>query len=84
MPKKVIKKTKSPLFWDVKNPAKLSQAALVERVLNDGTWREVQVLIKKIGIKKVAKIFKAGIKAKRSNYRPQIANYFKLYFKEHA
>jgi hypothetical protein len=29
-------------------------------------------------------VFAAGQREKRNNYRPAIANYFRLYFAEHA
>jgi len=41
-------------------------------------------LIEKLGIKKTASIFRKKIAGKRNNYRPEIKNYFELYFKKYA
>lgn len=77
-------KVKSVIYWDIKSPARLSDAARLERALNYGTWAEAQAAIKSLGVKKAARIFKQQSGKKRSNYRPLIANYFKLYFKKNA
>lgn len=83
--KKFIRERKY-LFWYVKNPENVSHESLVEAVLNLGNWNDVQKLFKLLGIKKVAKIFKkeTGPKRMRINYRPEVKNYFSLYFKKHA
>jgi hypothetical protein len=72
------------LFWYIKDIDKLSEKAIVEGVLNYGDWKDVQGLIKILGTKKTASIFSEGTKGRRSNYRPEIKNYFKLYFKKYA
>jgi hypothetical protein len=75
------------LVWYVKNPENLSKEAIVEAVLNYGNWDDVQKLFSILGIKKVAKIFrKKSKKSKmgRCNYRPEIKNYFNLYFKKYG
>lgn len=77
-------KNKPYLFWDVKNPEKLSEKSLLEHILNYGDFSDAQDTIKYLGIKKAANIFTAQLKSKRHNYRPKIANYFQLYFKKHA
>lgn len=81
-----IKKRKH-LIWYVKDYDKLSDDSIVEAVLNYGDWDDVQTLIKIMGIKKVAKIFRAKSKPGkwgRTNYRPEIKNYFQLYFNKYA
>ncbi|MEK7086074.1 MAG: hypothetical protein AAB953_03625 [Patescibacteria group bacterium] len=80
-------KSKPYLLWYVKDKTKASPEAVVEAVLNYGDWSDVQKLIKILGIKKVAGIFKKKSKKSkigRTNYRPEIANYFSLYFKKYA
>lgn len=72
------------LFWYVKDPAKVSNESLVEAVLNLGDWDDVQKLIKLLGIKKVADIFKKGVNRPRVNYDKKIISYFKLYFAKYA
>jgi len=78
-----IKKRKY-FFWYVKDPTKVSDESLVEAVLNMGDWDDVQKLIKLMGIKKVAEIFNRKAFVSRSNYRPEVKNYFKLYFSKYA
>lgn len=78
-----IKKRKY-LFWYIKNPEKVDDASLVEHILNYGDWDDVQKLIKLLGMKKVAGIFENKAFTKRSNYRPEVKNYFKLYFAKYA
>lgn len=72
------------LIWYVKNLDKLSEESIVEHVLNYGDWDDVQEMIKILGIKKTAKIFRVKSRQKRSNYRPEIKNYFQLYFNKYA
>lgn len=75
------------MIWYTKNFEGLSEEAIVEPALNYGDWDDVQKMIKILGIKKVAKLFRKGItksKIGRCNYRPEIKNYFSLYFKKYA
>lgn len=75
------------LIWHTKNYEDLSPESIVEAVLNYGDWDDVQTLIKILGIKKMARIFRKKSKLSkigRQNYRPEIINYFNLYFKKHA
>ena len=80
-----IKKRKY-LIWYVKDYDALDDEAVVEATLNYGDWDDVQTLIKIIGIKRMAKIFKkqTTFKSGRCNYDKSIVNYFKLYFDKYA
>jgi hypothetical protein len=71
------------LIWYVKDYDSLSEGAIVEAVLNYGDWDDVQKMIKILGMKKTAAIFKKQARQKRCNYRPEIKNYFQLYFKKY-
>lgn len=77
-------KARPHLLWYVKDFAELSVSSVVEHTLNYGTWHDVQELFTLLGTEEVAKVFAAGQREKRNNYRPAIANYFRLYFAEHA
>ena len=77
-------KNKPYLFWYIKDPENLSADAIVEAVLNYGDWEDVQSVIQIFGMEKTASIFKEKSEQKRSNYKPKIKNYFKLYFDKHA
>jgi hypothetical protein len=72
------------LVWYVKNPEDLNVESIVEHTLNYGDWDDVQKLIKIIGIKKMAEVFKKQTIGPRLNYRPEVINYFKLYFTKYA
>ena len=80
-------KKRPHLVWSTRNYGKLSDEAIVEAVLNYGNWDDVRKLIEILGIKKVAKIFREESKSSkinRQNYRPEIKNYFGLYFNKYA
>lgn len=84
--KEFIKKRPS-LVWYVKNLENLSEDSIVEHVLNYGNWNDVQKMIKILGLQKTARIFykkSTPDKFGRQNYRPEIKNYFNLYFNKHA
>ena len=75
------------LIWYTKNYENLSPESIVEAVLNYGDWNDVQTLIKILGMKEVAQIFwkkSKPSKIGRQNYRPEIINYFNLYFNKYA
>lgn len=68
------------LIWHVKNFDNLSEESIIEAVLNYGNWDDLQKMIKILGLKKIARIFKKKFNQKRCNYLPEIKNYFRLYF----
>ena len=75
-----IIKNKPYLAWYVKNPEKLSEESVLEHVLNNGNWEDVQLFIKVKGINETAKLFNKSLKNKRSNYQPAVKSYFSRYF----
>lgn len=80
-------KKRPHLIWHISHPEKLSASAIVETVLNNGDWKDVQSLLKILTPQKTARIFYKKFrpsKIGRSNYRPEIAHYFNLYFSKHA
>lgn len=81
---KTFIKKRPYLLWYVKNPENLSEAAIVESVLNYGSFKDVKLLISILGIKKTARIFGSQIKKERNNYRLEIKNYFEHYFNKYA
>ncbi|MEK9183355.1 MAG: hypothetical protein AAB849_02500 [Patescibacteria group bacterium] len=81
-----IKKRKYLIWW-VKDYEKLDDAAIVEATLNYGDWDDVKDLIKILGIKEVAKIFRAKSKPSklgRQNYSVKTKHFFTLYFNKYA
>jgi len=72
------------LIWYTKNFDNLSADSIVEAVLNYGSWNDFKKMVKILGIKKTASIFRKRSKQKRCNYRPEIKNYFQLYFQKYA
>jgi len=80
-------KTRPYLIWYVKNLDKLSEESIVEHVLNYGGWDDVQEMIKILGMKKTAKIFRAKSqpsKMGRQNYSDITKHFFQLYFNKYA
>ncbi len=83
-----IKKRKH-FFWyvpesELKN---LKDESIVEHTLNYGDWDDVQKLISILGMERTAEIFRRKSKKSkigRTNYRPEIINYFNLYFDKYA
>ena len=81
-----IKKRKYLIWW-VKDYDKLGAESIVEATLNYGDWDDVQTLIKILGIKKTAQIFRAKSKLSpmgRQNYHAITKHYFTLYFNKHV
>ena len=80
-------KKRPHLVWYVKDLGKLDEASIVEHVLNYGDWDDVQEMIKILGLRKTAQIFREKSKPdkfNRQNYRPEIKHYFDLYFNKYA
>lgn len=77
-------KKRQYLVWYTKDFKNLSPEAITEAILNYGDFDDVKELISILGIKKVAAIFRKQLKQKRCNYRPEIKNYFRLYFNKYA
>lgn len=80
-------KQRKRLIWWVKDYDALGPESIVEATLNYGNWDDVQTLIKILGLKKTAKIFYDKSKPSavgRQNYRPEVRNYFNLYFNKYA
>ena len=76
------------LIWWTKNYDKLRAESIVEATLNYGNWEDFQVLMKMLGKKKTASVFRNQLKkfkkSGRTNYYPEVKNYFTLYFDKYA
>jgi len=72
------------LIWYSKDYDRMDEDAIVEATLNYGNWKDVQELIRILGIDTVAAIFKMQASRPRKNYRPEVLNYFSLYFDKYA
>ena len=79
-----IIKQRPYLIWYTRNYDGLSDEAVVEAVLNYGDMEDIRQLISVLGIEKTADIFKHQTSRSRTNYRPEIKNYFQLYFSKYA
>ncbi|MCL4392522.1 hypothetical protein M1145_00040 [Patescibacteria group bacterium] len=77
-------KTRPYLVWYSKSYHTMSEGVIIESVLNYGSWEDFQELVKILGIKKIALIFRQSISLERCNYRPEVKNYFTLYFNRYA
>lgn len=72
------------LAWYVKDVSELSEASVLEHVLNYGNWEDVQNFIKIYGLNQTAQLYRQLACKPRTNLRPDIKHYFKLYFEKHA
>jgi len=75
------------LFWSVSDSKLdlISDELFVETVLNYGRLEDVQTLFGLLGLEKVATIFRKGaVQRERTNYLPQVKNYYSLYFDKYA
>lgn len=79
-----IIKQKPYLSWYTKDPRNLSDEAVLESVLNYGDWEDFRAFREIKGLKETAKLFYRTVNKKRKNYRPEVENYFKLYFDKYA
>jgi hypothetical protein len=72
------------LTWYVADPKQLSDASVLEHVLNYGDWEDVQHFIQIKGLEETAQLFARHAKQTRCNYLPEIKAYFTKYFQKHA
>ncbi|MDP3957368.1 MAG: hypothetical protein Q8Q10_02605 [bacterium] len=72
------------LVWYVKDLGNLSQGSIIEHTLNYGDWGDFQELIHILGVERTAEAFRKKAALQRTNYRPEIKNFFQLYFDRHA
>jgi hypothetical protein len=78
---------KQSLFWAVPKAKKseISNAFLVETILNYGSLEDVRELISLLGLSQTATIFfQTSQNRERHNYFPPVENYFRLYFQRHV
>jgi len=80
-----IKKRKYLIWW-TDNWDGLEDENVIEATLNYGDWDDVQELIRILGIKRVAEIFrdKTSPDRMRCNYHPMTKHYFNLYFNKYV
>ena len=81
--KEFIKK-RPYLIWYVKDYDSLSTEAIVEATLNYGSWDDVQKMLKIVGLKEAAEIFRKQTGGLRTNYDKETKNYFSLYFNKYV
>lgn len=77
-------KKRPHLFWHISDFDSLSEEAIVEAVFNYGNWEDARELMEILGLEKTASLFRKKARGKRNNYRPEIKNYFELYFNKYA
>jgi len=76
----------SDLFWYTPQDKKVevSDAFLVETILNYGTLNEFKDMERLMGIRKLSGVFMGLEGRQKLNYYPEVYNFFYLYFKKHA
>ncbi|MEI7653053.1 MAG: hypothetical protein WCJ70_02095 [bacterium] len=66
--------------WYTKSDSSLSDTSTLEHILNYGTWNQIQSFIQTYGRDHTAELFHKLDAKQRSNLKPRISHYFKLYF----
>jgi hypothetical protein len=76
----------SALFWysSGDKAETVSDELLVETILNYGDMEAVRKLLKVMGVRQTAAIFRGMTGRKQLNYFPEIWNFFNLYFNRYA
>ena len=80
----IIEKNKS-LFWYIPEQEKqnISDALLVEMILNYGTLDDYRELIATLGGRHVADVFFSATGRQKQNYYPEIYHFFSLVLKKY-
>ena len=85
---KALIRKNAHLFWYSKDSAKenLPLPVVLEFFINYASREDIKELFRIVGIKNAAKVFFEQVEAwgKRSNYFPELQNFFTLYFKRYA
>ena len=76
----------SNLFWYTPADKKedISDALLVERVLNDGTLEDYHTLLQVLTPQRVAEVFFGATERQGGNYYPEIRNFFSILLSKYA
>jgi len=74
------------LFWSTPADKKenISDELLVETILNYADLNAIKELFNIMGLEKVKLIFQSFKGRRRNNLYPEIYNFFRIYFKQHA
>jgi hypothetical protein len=74
------------LFWYTPDDQKLnvSDALLVENILNYGTLDDYRELVQTLGKEHVAEVFFSATGRQKQNYYPEIYHFFSLVLQKHA
>ena len=85
---KALIRKNAHLFWYTKDGEKenLPLPVVLEFFINYADKENIKALFKTVGINNAAKVFFEQVNAwgSRSNYLPELQNYFTLYFKKYA
>ncbi len=86
MTKQMLVEKYQSLFWyfDKNKLADISDAVVVEFILNYGDMQALRDVFATFGKENIAEIFKKSIANKRDNYFPQVKHFFHLYFQKYA
>lgn len=81
----LIEKNKN-LFWYTPEDKKqdISDALLIERIMNDGSLDDYRDMVATLGIEHVAEVFFAVKGRQKANYYPEIYNFFSLVLAKYA
>ena len=74
------------LIWYSKDYDNMPEESIVEHTLNYGGWDDFTELVRIMGMRRAADIFRKQMMTGRQkgNYYPEVRRYFELYFNKHA
>lgn len=72
------------LAWYIADKEKLSEASMLEHILNYGTWEDYLKAERALGLSKINSLFHELSIKRRVNLRPQTVNYFTNYLRKYA
>lgn len=81
----VYKATLQPfLYTPTDKKEDISDALLVERVLNDGTLEDYHTLLQVLTPQRVAEVFFSATQRQVGNYYPEIRNFYSILLKNYV
>lgn len=72
------------LAWYIKDKQNLSEASMLEHILNYGTWEDYQKTENILGLTKLKSLFNQLVSRKRVNLKSKTVNYFTNYLRRYA
>jgi hypothetical protein len=76
---RLLAEKNSSIFWDIKSISHLSDAAIVERIINYGDYESFQEIFSVLDMNNFYAIFSQLTNKDRNNLRPEAENLARIY-----